>query len=361
MRSAVIALALVASTSIASAQPAQPAPPPPPAPAKLVVATHPIAPFIIKNADGSWSGISMDLWKQIAAQLHLEYEVKELEVKDLLEAGKTGTADVIVSLNISADREKEMDLTHAFYSTGLAIAVSPHAEDGLGATLEQIFTTKFAKLVGMLLLVLAGVGTLMWLIERKRNQAQFGGSPAKGIGAGLWWSAVTMTTVGYGDKAPVTIAGRVLGLIWMFTALIIISSFTAAIASALTVSQLESSINGPDDLPKATIGTVEPSSAARYCQRRGLSYKKYADAPAAVAALAKGDIDAVVFEAPILQYAARTEAGGKVTVLEGTFDNHGYGFGLKQGSPLREDINRTLLAITASDDWTQILVKYLGP
>ena len=74
------------------------------------------------------------------------------------------------------------------------------------------------------------VGVVMWLGERRRNQAQFGGTAAHGIGAGLWWSAVTMTTVGYGDKAPVTILGRLLGLVWMFAAIIIISSFTAAIA-----------------------------------------------------------------------------------------------------------------------------------
>ena len=66
-------------------------------------------------------------------------------------------------------------------------------------------------------------------------------------------------------------------------------------------------------------------------------------------------------EAPLLMYAAKTAGDGKVTVLEGTFDNHGYGFGLVQGSPLREDINRTLLAIIATDEWNQILARYLGP
>lgn len=359
-RPAVLALVLIAGlVARASAQPAPPAPPPPPA--KLIVGTHPVAPFIIKNPDGTWGGISMDLWARVASELKLDYEVKELEVKDLLDAGKTGAVDVVVSLNITADREKDMDLTHAFYSTGLAIAVAPHADSGLGATLEQIFTAKFGKLVGLLFVVLAGVGALMWVIERKRNQAQFGGSAAHGIGAGLWWSAVTMTTVGYGDKAPVTIAGRILGLVWMFTALIIISSFTAAIASALTVSQLESSINGPDDLPKAKVGTVESGNGPKYCDRRVLHCTKYKDGAAAVEALKKGEVDAVVHEAPLLQYAAKTVGDGKVTVLEGTFDNHGYGFGLKQGSPLREDINRTLLTVVATDEWNQILARYLGP
>ena len=343
-----ILLALILATASASAEP------------KLVVGTTPVAPFIIKNPDGSWSGISIDLWKELARRMQLDYEIRELPVKELIEAGKTGSLDVVVSLNITAEREREMDLTHAFYSTGLAIAIAPHEEGGLFAMLGQIFTAKFAKLLLGLLAVLASVGTLMWVIERRRNTSQFGGTPVAGIGAGLWWSAVTMTTVGYGDKAPVTLAGRILGLVWMFAAILIISSFTAAIASALTVSQLESSIRGPDDLPKAKVGTVEPSAGARYCQRRGIAYRGFKTANEAVAALAKGELDAVVYEAPILQYVARTEASGVVTVLPGTFDNHGYGFGLRTGSPLRENLDRELLAFTSTDDWTAILGRYLG-
>jgi ABC-type amino acid transport substrate-binding protein len=363
---ALAALATLASPAVA--QPAQPEPPAsPPAQApeappgrKLVVATHPVAPFIIKNADGSWSGISMDLWAALARELKLEYEVRELPIKDLLELGTTHAADVIVSLNITAERERELDLTQAFYSTGLAIAVAPHKDTGIVATMKKIFTAQFGKLVGLLFLVLAAVGTLMWLIERKRNHAQFGGTPVQGIASGLWWSAVTMTTVGYGDKSPVTLVGRMLGLVWMFTALIIISSFTAAIAAALTVSQLSSSINGPDDLPKARIGTVEPSAGAKYCTRHSLAFTRFPDASAAVAALAKGELDAVVYEAPILQYTARTEAAGKVVVLGGTFDNHGYGFGLMTGSTLREPLDQALLAYTTTDDWSAILERYLG-
>jgi polar amino acid transport system substrate-binding protein len=327
-------------------------------PAKLVVGTVPVAPFIIKNADGTWSGISMDLWKEVARRLGLDFEVKELVATDLKDAEKMAALDVFVSLNVSAEREATMDLTHAFYSTGLAIAVAPKADDGLAATLKQIFTTKFAKLIAVLLAVLLAIGALMWLAERHRNE-QFGGSAAHGIGAGLWWSAVTMTTVGYGDKAPVTFFGRVLGLVWMFAAIIIIASFTAAIASALTVSSLSSSISGPNDLPKAKVGTVDPSQGARYLQRRQIAFRGYKDAAAAVDALAKGEVEAIVYEAPILQYQVKQRADSGLLVLDGTFDNHGYALALKQGSPLREAINLALLQFVATDDWTQVLAKYL--
>ncbi len=349
----------VAAPAVADPTVAAPAEKAPAAPAKLIVGTHAIAPFIIKNTDGTWSGISIDLWKEVAGRLKLDYEIRDLDVKALMAAGKDGSVDAIVSLNISAEREKEMDLTHAFYSTGLAIAVVPKAESGIFSTLKQIFTAKFGKLIVALFVVLAAIGTLMWLVERRRNE-QFGGPASRGIGAGLWWSAVTMTTVGYGDKSPVTIAGRVLGLIWMFAAILIISSFTASISSALTVNQLSSAINGPKDLPKVKVGTVDPSGAARYCRNRSINFKAYPDVSAAVAALSKGELDAVVFEAPILQYVVKNETNGNVEVLPGTFDNHGYGFGLKSGSPIREAFNQEMLQFTASDAWPAILAKYLG-
>jgi hypothetical protein len=73
---------------------------------------------------------------------------------------------------------------------------------------------------------------MVWLFERKLNPAHFGGNTLQGIGSGFWFSAVTMTTVGYGDKHPKTTGGRIVSLIWMFTAVILVSLFTATITHA---------------------------------------------------------------------------------------------------------------------------------
>jgi polar amino acid transport system substrate-binding protein len=230
----------------------------------------------------------------------------------------------------------------------------------LTATLRAIFTAKFGKLIAALFAMLGVIGVLMWLAERRRNEPQFGGSAAHGIGAGLWWSAVTMTTVGYGDKSPVTFLGRVLGLFWMFAAILIISSFTASIASALTVNQLGTSVAGPGDLPKVKVGTVEPSGGSHYLQRRHLAYRGYKDAAAAIDGLAHGEVEAIVYEAPILQYQIKNRPDSGLIVLDGTFDNHGYALALQQNSPLREAINLALLEFVQSDDWTAVLARYLG-
>ncbi len=58
--------------------------------------------------------------------------------------------------------------------------------------------------------------------------AHFGGKPIHGFGSALWFAAVTMTTVGYGDKTPQTPLGRGLAFIWMFLGIVLVSAFTGS-------------------------------------------------------------------------------------------------------------------------------------
>src|SRR5262249_23458438 len=63
------------------------------------------------------------------------------------------------------------------------------------------------RIVGGLLALLAVVGTIFWIIERRSNP-DFSGKQIHGWGSGVWLSIVTMTTVGYGDKAPRALGGE---------------------------------------------------------------------------------------------------------------------------------------------------------
>jgi voltage-gated potassium channel len=55
-------------------------------------------------------------------------------------------------------------------------------------------------------------------------------------GDALWWAVVTITTVGYGDKYPVTAAGRVTALFVMFTGIGIIGALASILATVLVPS-----------------------------------------------------------------------------------------------------------------------------
>jgi polar amino acid transport system substrate-binding protein len=327
----------------------------------LIVGTKEAPPFSMKSADGTWAGISIDLWRQIATDLNLKYEFRETDLKGLLAGVASGPLDVAVAaLTVTPEREKAFDFTHSFHTTGLGIAMAWKAGNPWIAVLKRFVSPTFLKVVATLFVLLLAVGILVWSFERKRNPQQFGGRPANGIGSGFWWSAVTMTTVGYGDKAPVSLAGRVVALIWMFAGIIMISSFTAAIASSLTVTQLESPVKGPEDLLRVRVGTITDSTGEAYLRGKRIGYQRYKTTLEGLQAVAEGKIQALVYDAPLLRYLINQGFKGELQVLPNTFLRQDYGIALPAGSPLRETVNRVLLQKISEPAWQDTVYKYLG-
>ena len=327
----------------------------------LIVGTRHVPPFAIKGEDGTWSGITIRLWSDVAAELGLKYEFRERDLAGLLRGVEDHSLDAATAaLTVTAEREKAMDFTHPFHTTGLGIATVPENKKGWTSLLERFVSWGFVKVVAALSAVLLLAGLLVWVFERRRNPAQFGRGAVEGIGAGFWWSAVTMTTVGYGDKAPVTLGGRLVALVWMFAALIVVATFTGAIASALTVGELGQAVNGPEDLPNVDVGTVAGSTSEAYLRARRISYQACQDAREGLEAVAAGKLDAFVYDAPLLRYLANTEFKGRVEVLPRRFERQDYGIALPEGSPLREPMNRVLLRRISGPEWQDVLYRYLG-
>jgi len=325
------------------------------------VGTKEAPPFAIRNPDGSWSGVSIDLWRGVAERLGIEYELKEYDLAGLLAATEAGEIDAAVAaLTVTAERERVMDFTHPLHSTGLSIAVVPRAGGGRMRLPRGVLSSGFVKAVGALAALLLAVGFLAWVFERRRNPNQFGGGPLRGIGAGFWWSAVTMTTVGYGDKAPVTLGGRLLALVWMFAALIVIATFTGAIASALTVGQLSVAVGGPQDLPDVRVATVGGSTSEAYLRGRRIEPRLVPTAEEGMRLLVDGQVEAFVYDAPLLRYLVKTRFSGKAAVLPGTFQRQDYAIALPTGSPYQERINQALLEQISRPQWQETLYEYLG-
>ena len=266
----------------------------------------------------------------------------------------------VAALTITPEREKSFDFTHAFYTTGLGIAVSGKVQNPWFTVVKRFISVAFLKVITTLTLLLLGVGMLVWWFEHKKNPQQFNGSAARGIGSGFWWSADTMTTVGCGDKAPITVAGRILGLIWMLVAIIIISSFTAAITSSLTVTQLESVIKGPEDLPKVTVGTTANTTSESYLNQIQIPFRSYGSPQEGLAALKEGKVQALVYDAPILRYYIHQNHIGSLEVLLYRLQRQEYGIALQQNGSLREQINVVLLQIIREKAWQDKLSQYLG-
>jgi len=327
----------------------------------LLVGTKVAPPFSLQGPDGTWRGLSIELWEAAAAELDVAYAYRELPLEELLAGVEEGSLDVAVAaLTINPEREARLDFSHPFHISGLGIAVAAGEGQGLLAALRGFLSTAFLQALGALVLVLLLAGALLWLFERKKNAEQFGGSPVSGLGSAFWWSAVTMTTVGYGDKAPTTVGGRLVALVWMFASIIIISGFTAAIASSLTVERLESRIQGPEDLPAVRVGSLDGTTSAAYLENRGIVFRDHDTVEGAMEALARGELDAVVYDAPILQHLARDRFQGDVRVLGSTFQRQDYGIAMPTGSPLRDPLNRALLEKLRSPWWPELVARYLG-
>jgi polar amino acid transport system substrate-binding protein len=330
--------------------------------AKLIIGTKESPPFSIKRSDGTWEGLSIELWQAIAQDLGLDYEFKEMFLGELLDgvADNSLTASV-AALTVTVEREKRMDFSHPFYTTGLGIAINRGAGGSWGDVVSGIFTRGFIQILLSLSALLLICGLLVWMFERRGNPEQFGGRPLNGIGSGFWWAAVTMTTVGYGDKAPKTLGGRLVGLVWMFAGIIVISSFTAAMTSSLTLSTLGSLISGPEDLYNVKVATISHSTSEKYLNRQGISFQTVINAEEGLKALAAGRVDAVVYDAPILQYLIHQKYSDDLAMLPGTFERQDYAIALSQGSTLRENINRALLANLSEPWWRETNHRYLGP
>lgn len=317
-------------------------------------------PFAMRDASGEWTGIAVDLWDAVAARCNFSFEYETFLLADLLEALESGKIDVAVApLTITAEREKAFDFTLPFMQSGLVIATEVQAA-GLWQSIKRFVSLPFLQAAGALAFIIAVFGVLIWWFERQKNP-MFGGTTAEGIGSGFWWSAVTMTTVGYGDKAPVTFGGRIVGLIWMFAAIIIISGFTASIASSLTVGNLQSRIEGLDDLRGEKVGVIEASSAANFLDGENIRYRSFPTLEALIAALQAGRVVAVVHDRPILRYELEQLEIEHISVLPELLAPQSYALALKSASPLRESVNQSLLEVTQDAIWIDILMKYFGP
>ena len=322
----------------------------------LKVAVKHTPPFIIKDGK-TYSGLSIKLWEKIAGDLQLQYVYQEYDLQGLLDALKNGDVDICINpLSATSQRMEDFNFTQPFYISNLCIAVNSKGGHGLFAVLKKFFSADFLKVVLLLLFVILIFGFLFWMAERKKNQADFR-TGFKGIFDGLWLSAVTMTTVGYGDKAPKTTLGRAIGLIWMFTAIIIISGFTAGIASALTVDKLESSIEKLADLQKTTVGTLSKSSAAYFLKNKDIHFIGFERVEEGLTKLGQGEIEAFVYDEPIVRYYIG-QSSFDLEVLPLKFDSQYYGFSMPYSNQMIHQINPILLQFIESDQWKYIKNQY---
>ena len=326
----------------------------------LTIATKPAPPFVMLDSDNRWQGLSISLWNALAEELDIKFSFEEATLDEMIQGVADGKYDAsIAAITITEEREQRVDFSHPFYTTGYGIVV-PSTDKSWWRMLGRIFSMDFLKSVALLFILLAFVGLCFWLAERRTNAKEFRPG-VQGLGDGFWFSAVTMTTTGYGDMAPRTWAGRIVGMLWMFTALVITSTFTGMIASSLTADKLNQQITGPNDLVGITTGSIPGSASDDWLRRHGLDFLPYQTVQDGLDAVAKSEVRSFLYDRPLLNYLVEKSYTDSVELVPGTFGRQDYGIALPAGSELREPLNRALLNYLGSDAWAALQRRWLGP
>ncbi len=331
---------------------------PDPDPAVLRVAVYDSAPFGFREPNGRYSGLMVEIWEDIAQELGWSYAYTLTDMDELLTGLRDDRYDVgLGALTITPQRAAMVDFSQPVNPSGTGIAVSASELD-VWMSLGPPILVSLGQLIATLAVVLVVSGTLLWLVERTPGDSS--GRRISGLGDGLWWAAVTMTTVGYGDKVPHTFLGRLIAVLWMFTSIILVSLFTANASSIFTTARVESSVQTVEDLRRVAVGVAESSSGAEFCAREAIEVREFPLVDDAVEAMLAGEVDAVVSNIPVLRHLKHTRYPDELAIAPEPLVRNAMGIALQEQSPLQEEVDRVLLRLITEPKWQNDVYRYLG-
>ena len=315
-------------------------------------------PFVYEQ-ESNLQGLHFDLWEKVSDSQG--FETTYLRFLSLEELKKAVTSDSVqVAINpflLNENLLKKHHVSTPTYINTIGVATKyDFKHRSWFRSILQIVSLDFIKVAVFVGVIIFLFGFLMWIAEKKKNSDHFDDS-RKGLVDSFWWSAVTMTTVGYGDKYPKTFSGRMIALIWMFTAMIIISSLTAGITMILTVSNLSSGITQGSDLDRLNVGTVKESTSDLYLSTI-VEAETYPNFTAAMVDLAADELDVIVFDkAKMVSHIRSNKLHQDFEVLSIELEKELVGFVYSKEFPDRKQIDVQLALIKSTPKYKWFLMQ----
>ncbi|PNJ77612.1 glutamate receptor 1 isoform X2 [Pongo abelii] len=284
-----------------------------------------------------------------------------------------GRADVAVApLTITLVREEVIDFSKPFMSLGISIMIKKpqKSKPGVFSFLDPLayeiwMCIVFAYIgVSVVLFLVSRFSPYEWHseeFEEGRDQTTSDQSNEFGIFNSLWFSLGAFMQQGC-DISPRSLSGRIVGGVWWFFTLIIISSYTANLAAFLTVERMVSPIESAEDLAKQTeiaYGTLEAGSTKEFFRRSKIAvfekmwtYMKSAEPSVFVRTTEEGMIRvrkskgkyAYLLESTMNEYIEQRKPCDTMKV-GGNLDSKGYGIATPKGSALRNPVNLAVLKL----------------
>uniref|UniRef100_A0A452S6E6 Glutamate receptor n=1 Tax=Ursus americanus TaxID=9643 RepID=A0A452S6E6_URSAM len=284
-----------------------------------------------------------------------------------------GVTDVAVApLTITLVREEVIDFSKPFMSLGISIMIKKpqKSKPGVFSFLDPLayeiwMCIVFAYIgVSVVLFLVSRFSPYEWHseeFEEGRDQTTSDQSNEFGIFNSLWFSLGAFMQQGC-DISPRSLSGRIVGGVWWFFTLIIISSYTANLAAFLTVERMVSPIESAEDLAKQTeiaYGTLEAGSTKEFFRRSKIAvfekmwtYMKSAEPSVFVRTTEEGMIRvrkskgkyAYLLESTMNEYIEQRKPCDTMKV-GGNLDSKGYGIATPKGSALRNPVNLAVLKL----------------
>jgi ABC-type amino acid transport substrate-binding protein len=324
----------------------------------IKVGIKPLDPFVTRDSN-QYHGFSIDLWNEIARRNSWQTRyVWQDTLPPLLTDVRTSTVDVgIAGITITKERERVLDFSYPMFSAGLEVMTTRRgSSSNWTSELASFVTAGVGRYLLALLAALVIAGHLVWLATRRRTQRGY----LAGVGLGIYQAAGLGLVGDYGVAEPKRPLGRAAAVMWTIAGVSFVSLFTAALASQLTVRNIESTITGVQDLSGAKVATVTGSSAAGYLTAHAITFTSVPTINDAYRQLDSGRVEAVVFDAPVLQNHIKLTRSTNETVVGGIFAREDYGIALPTGSVLRKKINETLLDIKEDGTYDELYARYFG-
>uniref|UniRef100_A0A8C6KEZ9 Glutamate receptor n=1 Tax=Nothobranchius furzeri TaxID=105023 RepID=A0A8C6KEZ9_NOTFU len=361
----------------------------------IVVTTIMEAPYVMykKNymhleGNDRYEGYCVDLASEIAKHVGIKYKLsivmdgkygaRDPETKTwngMVGELVYGRADIAVApLTITLVREEVIDFSKPFMSLGISIMIKKpqKSKPGVFSFLDPLayeiwMCIVFAYIgVSVVLFLVSRFSPYEWNLEEQdeTKDPQTPPDPPNdfGIFNSLWFSLGAFMQQGC-DISPRSLSGRIVGGVWWFFTLIIISSYTANLAAFLTVERMVSPIESAEDLAKQTeiaYGTLDSGSTKEFFRRSKIavyekmwSYMKSAEpsvfvktTPDGVARVrkSKGKF-AFLLESTMNEYIEQRKPCDTMKV-GGNLDSKGYGVATPKGSALRTPVNLAVLKLS---------------
>jgi ABC-type amino acid transport substrate-binding protein len=309
-------------------------------------------PYSTKNDLGVWTGIGVELWEESAKDLGIHYQYKECLQGQLHDQLKAGEIDIILANAQSADFLGVEEFTQPYvYSHGAVVIrhLSPYNyTQGVLHHLSQsgIFYI-FLSMFGTMFLI----SLCLVLFDGAREGTHFIGTPQRRFANALWFTAVTMTSVGYGDSTRLSPIGRTITFIWMMIGILFVALFTGAMVSAINSAEANTYLSGLQDLTHYRCGVFVGAKLERTLQANGIATKGYQNLEEGFEALYRGQITAFVCDSTSATYLMQKVYPNEFKMCLLPDIPLAYSFALRVNDKQFQRINDEVMKFALSPEW----------